>query len=43
MDIINAYGLKYDIEKESVQMSFPKPAMVDRRKQALGYPGHGLF
>lgn len=41
---INDYNLeKYDIKKESVQMTFPKPAMTDRRKQALGYPGHGAY
>ena len=24
-------------------MSFPKPKMTDRRKQALGYPGRGIY
>lgn len=52
MGVINDYGLKkYDKEQvsevkekgEGKEMAFPKPAMVDRRKRALGYPGHGAY
>ena len=52
MEVINDYGLKkYDKEQvsevkdkgEGKEMAFPKPAMVDRRKRALGYPGHGAY
>lgn len=28
---------------EDTTMVFPKPKMTDRRKQALGYPGHGVY
>lgn len=38
------YGTKATENKESVIVSnFPKPPMVDRRKSALGYPGHGAY
>ncbi len=41
---VKDYNLKqYDDKKESVQMTFPKPPMTDRRKHALGYPGHGVY
>lgn len=52
MGVINDYGLKkYDKEQvsevkdkgEGKEMAFPKPAMIDRRKRALGYPGHGAY
>ena len=40
---VKDYNLtRYD-KKESVKMTFPKPAMTDRRKHALGYPGHGVY
>lgn len=42
--VIEKYNLTQYNEKEgNVNMAFPKPAMVDRRKQALGYPGHGVY
>ena len=34
---------KEESKGEDKNMAFPKPAMVDRRKQALGYPGHGVY
>src|SRR5574344_445197 len=52
MGVINDYGLKkYDKEQvsevkdkgEGKKMAFPKPAMIDRRTRALGYPGHGAY
>ena len=52
MRVINDYELKkYDQEQveevkdkgEDKEMAFPKPAMIDRRTRALGYPGHGVY
>ena len=44
LDIIERDGLKkYDTQKGSDAMSFPRPKMTDRRKQALGYPGSGAY
>ena len=44
LDIIERDGLKkYDTKKGTDTMSFPKPKMTDRRKQALGYPGRGIY
>ena len=44
MDIIERDGLKkYDTQKGNDTMSFPRPKMTDRRKQALGYPGSGAY
>lgn len=34
---------KEESKGEDKNMAFPKPAMADRRKQALGYPGHGVY
>lgn len=40
--LIEEYGLaKYD--KEVQNMAITKPKIIDRRKQALGYPGHGAY
>ena len=44
LDIIERDGLKkYDTQKGNDAMSFPRPKMTDRRKQALGYPGSGAY
>ena len=44
IDIIERYDLtQYDKKKGTDTMSFPKPKMTDRRKQALGYPGSGAY
>lgn len=43
MGMIKANNLTRFDKKESVQMTFPKPAMTDRHKHALGYPGHGAY
>ena len=44
LDIIERDGLKkYDKKKGNDTMSFPKPKMTDRRKQALGYPSRGAY
>ena len=44
LDIIDRDGLKkYDKKKGNDTMSFPRPKMTDRRKQALGYPGSGAY
>ena len=44
LDIIERDGLKkYDTQKGNDTMSFPRPKMIDRRKQALGYPGSGAY
>ena len=40
--IIEDYNLT-QYNKEEVFMSFPKPKIIDRRRQALGYPGHGVY
>ena len=40
IEIIERYNLtQYDKKKGNDTMSFPRPKMTDRRKQALGYPG----
>lgn len=44
LDIIERDNLKkYDTQKGTDIMSFPKPKITDRRKQALGYPGSGAY
>ena len=44
MEIIEKYNLtQYDTQKGNDTMSFPRPKMIDRRKQALGYPGSGAY
>ena len=44
IDIIERYNLtQYDTQKGNDTMSFPRPKMIDRRKQALGYPGSGAY
>ena len=44
LDIIERDGLKkYDTKKGNDTMSFSRPKMTDRRKQALGYPGSGAY
>lgn len=44
LDIIERDGLKkYDTKKGNETMSFPRPKIIDRRKQALGYPGRGAY
>src|SRR5699024_1668088 len=44
LDIIERDGLKkYDKKKGNDTMSFPRPKMTDRRKQALGYPSSGAY
>ena len=44
MEIIEKYNLtQYDTQKGNDAMSFPRPKMTDRRKQALGYPGSGAY
>lgn len=44
LDIIERDGLKkYEKKKGNDTMSFPRPKMTDRRKQALGYPGSGAY
>ena len=44
MEIIERYNLtQYDTKKGTDTMSFPRPKMTDRRKQALGYPGRGAY
>lgn len=44
LDIIDRDGLKkYDAKKGNDTMSFPRPKMTDRRKQALGYPSRGAY
>lgn len=41
---IKDYNLEqYDIKKENVNVAYPRPTIVDRRKQALGYPGRGAY
>lgn len=34
---------KEESRGEDKNMTFPKPAMIDRRTRALGYPGHGVY
>ena len=44
LNIIEQDGLrKYDTQKGTDNMSFPRPKIIDRRKQALGYPGCGAY
>jgi len=48
IDIVNKYGLrkydkKDDTKQESEKMAITKPKIIDRRTQALGYPGHGAY
>lgn len=44
INIIKDYDLaKYDTKKESDTMAYPQPKMIDRRTQALGYPGNGAY
>ena len=44
IEIIEKYNLtQYDTQKGNDTMSFPRPKMTDRRKQALGYPGSGAY
>ncbi len=42
LDIIERDNLK-QYDKGVDKMTFPKPAIIDRRKDALGYPGHGEY
>lgn len=42
IEIIEDYNLT-QYNKEEIFMAFPKPAMIDRRTRALGYPGHGVY
>lgn len=44
LDIIERDGLKkYDTKKGNDTLSFPRPKIIDRRKQALGYPSRGAY
>ncbi|TLQ49270.1 hypothetical protein FEZ33_01150 [Ruoffia tabacinasalis] len=44
IDKVERYNLtQYDTKKGNDTMSFPRPKMTDRRKQALGYPGSGAY
>ena len=44
IEIIERYNLtQYDKKKGNDTMSFPRPKIIDRRKQALGYPGSGAY
>ncbi|MGF3113199.1 LysM peptidoglycan-binding domain-containing protein [Facklamia sp. P9177] len=44
INLINEYDLKqYDKEKMPMTVKYPKPRIIDRTKQALGYPGHGVY
>ena len=44
IDIIERYDLtQYDKKKGNDAMSFPRPKIIDRRKQALGYPSRGAY
>lgn len=42
LDIIEMDNLK-QYDKGVDTMTFPKPTIIDRRKDALGYPGHGVY
>ena len=42
IDIVERYDLtQYD--KEEKPLTFPRPKITDRRTQALGYPGRGIY
>lgn len=43
IEYMDAYNLYQYDQKESGSMKFEKPKMLDRRKQALGYPSHGAY
>jgi len=44
IDVIETYNLtQFDSKEETMVTPITKPKMIDRRKEALGYPGHGVY